>query len=1029
MRFVLLLVLSVAIWIITMATSSAQLMECSRNGIWVSPGEGLSDSVFGGVVMNDRMYLMHGQRRYSRSPMKISSWDGKNWSKVVEFSLQSDLYWPTVLTVVQGKLTLVGEIDSINNLEVKGGFAQWNGSAWEYVAYPPGKEVSRTLVDFRGDTYATGRYSIGGTEYGLIRCRGGVWEGIATMGPRDTSHYPLLRVYNDVLYMIGKFESINGMPIRGAARWDGTQFTSLGNPLVRDAGAIEFLDGVLYISGVIEMGAANWGLLRWDGNSWQRFVPLQNPWAMRPVLKAFDGRLYYRQNVYNRNIYRWYRGGNDRVSDLAGSVNDFIEFRGNLYAIGSLYRSCNTTLSTFARLCTHNDCATISGRVFHDADNDCVADVSESGVARQMVRVDPGGHIITADNAGFFHTMLPEGNYTMSPVSRRHRISCPKEKKIQVNNPSTGTITADFGMQFIPQVRDLRISVAGSLARPGRMTVYTIRYENVGTVPAAGSILFDLDPRLRFDSSSITRTRKAGNHMEWDFSPLAIDESREIKIYATVWETTPAGVPITSYATAEPLAVDAWPADNRDSSCTVVITSYDPNDIAVTPGSLDGSIHDLRSIDSTLAYRVRFQNTGNDTAFKVVILDTLESVHDIFTIIPGAASHPYVLDVPYPGVLRFTFDNILLPHSSVNEPASHGFVKYTVRVKDGLSPGTLLPNRASIYFDFNAPVLTNTVRTRIPVEIPVDTVDREDNLIYYLPTRCPGHTERVILPFYNLTHTDDAVAIRFNGERAGDYSLDTPLPFALTPTRTIYFPVVHRWVAPGRNETMMEIQTSSGLVHKVRLVAPTSNAVNSVLNVKGLHLGPRTGDFDTCFMVKNTFYTRVVLDDTAWTAAGAGYKLMSPSFPYYLPAGDSVALCLRVTGHGADSRGILNIGGTILDRNGIEQCVVQTIAIDAQVSSPTLAVGDDNVLPVGIQCYPNPSSGKIYIEFPVYTRGKIRLALLDMHGADIALLGNTMYDAGMNTIEYDASHLPNGNYLVRIEQGGKNHSQMISIVR
>lgn len=1033
MRSILLFVLSAVAWIIAAATSSAQDPMCSSNGVWVSPGEGVKDSAFGAVVLNDRLYLLHGEFRYPRSAMKISSWDGTRWSDVVDFSLRYEYNWYIRLafTVVQGKLTLTGSMDSLNALEVKGGFVQWNGSAWEYVAYPPQPITiaPQTLVDFRGDTYASGRFNMGGTEYRLIRRRGGVWEGIGAMNfSDDTLNHPLLKVDNDVLYIVGNFDSINGMPMQGVARWDGTQFTPFGNLSISNVTAVEILDGDLYISGFIKAGTNQWDFGRWDGKSWLSYERVRTGRAVNPVLKAFRGRLYYRKYGYDRSIYRWYRGGEDRVSDLEGAVNQFIEFRGNLYAIGPLYQSCGASLSTFAMLCTDENCASVSGRIFHDADVDCIADASEPGVPRQMVQFDPSGHIAATDDAGYFRILLPQGEYTVRPLPRRHRTFCPAEKKVLVNDPPGGAAAADFGVQFSP-ARDLRISVAGNLARPGRSTAYTIRYENVGTLPTAGSISFDFDSRLRFESSSVSPSRQMGTHLEWDIPVLAPDEWREITVGATVWETTPVGTYISSYAVANPLAEDAWPADNRDSSCTVVIGSYDPNDIAVTPGSFDGSIHDLRLIDSVLAYRVRFQNTGNDTAFKVVILDTLDAVHDISTVIPGAASHPYVLDIPYPGVLRFTFDNILLPDSNINERASHGFVKYTVRLKDGLPRGTVIPNQASIYFDFNAPVLTNTVRTRIPLETSMDTTSHEDTLTYYLPTRCPGHTERVILPFYNLTRIDDAVAVKFNGERGGDYSLDTTLPFALTPTRTIHFPVVHRWTTPGRHETMMEILTSSGLVHRIRLVAPASNAVNSVLNVKGLHLGSRTGDFDTCFMVTNTFYTRVVLGDTSWSATHGSYSLLSPSLPYDLRAGDSVRLCLRVTGHGADSRATLNIGGMILDRNGIEQCVVQTIAIDAQTASPTLSVGNDNTLTGEMRCYPNPSSGRIHIEFPVYTRGKIRLALLDMHGAQVALLDNTTRDPGRNTIEYDAAHLPNGTYLVRIEQGGRSQLQMISIVR
>ena len=49
----------------------------------------------------------------------------------------------------------------------------------------------------------------------------------------------------------------------------------------------------------------------------------------------------------------------------------------------------------------------------------------------------------------------------------------------------------------------------------------------------------------------------------------------------------------------------------------------------------------------------------------------------------------------------------MLPDSNVNEPASHGFVKFTVSQQPGNPMGTVINNQAAIYFDFNDPIFTN----------------------------------------------------------------------------------------------------------------------------------------------------------------------------------------------------------------------------------------------------------------------------------------------------------------------------------
>jgi uncharacterized repeat protein (TIGR01451 family) len=134
--------------------------------------------------------------------------------------------------------------------------------------------------------------------------------------------------------------------------------------------------------------------------------------------------------------------------------------------------------------------------------------------------------------------------------------------------------------------------------------------------------------------------------------------------------------------------------------------SYDPNDKQGFPKGA-GDEHWIEP-GTEIEYLVRFQNTGTDTAFTVVIADTLASWLDPESVRPGAASHPYTFRMYGAGALEFSFDNILLPDSNVNVEGSQGFVKFFVRVRPDVPQGTLLFNSAAIYFDFNVPVITNT---------------------------------------------------------------------------------------------------------------------------------------------------------------------------------------------------------------------------------------------------------------------------------------------------------------------------------
>ncbi|CAA6815975.1 MAG: Unknown protein [uncultured Aureispira sp.] len=133
--------------------------------------------------------------------------------------------------------------------------------------------------------------------------------------------------------------------------------------------------------------------------------------------------------------------------------------------------------------------------------------------------------------------------------------------------------------------------------------------------------------------------------------------------------------------------------------------SFDPNDKAAQPAGYDAAHYIYSHTD--LDYKVRFQNTGTDTAFLVVIRDTISPLLDLSTLEMGASSHNYTWRVYGDRVLEITYNNILLPDSTTNEPASHGFIRYRIEQQAGNIVGDVIYNEADIYFDFNAPITTN----------------------------------------------------------------------------------------------------------------------------------------------------------------------------------------------------------------------------------------------------------------------------------------------------------------------------------
>lgn len=139
--------------------------------------------------------------------------------------------------------------------------------------------------------------------------------------------------------------------------------------------------------------------------------------------------------------------------------------------------------------------------------------------------------------------------------------------------------------------------------------------------------------------------------------------------------------------------------------CQSNIGSFDPNDKQGFPGGVLAEHFIDRS--NTIEFLLRFQNTGTDTAFNVTLVDTIDSNFDLQTFQPGASSHRYDWQLQAQ-TLVFNFNQILLADSTTNEPASHGFVKFKINPKEDVPSETQLLNEADIYFDFNAPIRTNS---------------------------------------------------------------------------------------------------------------------------------------------------------------------------------------------------------------------------------------------------------------------------------------------------------------------------------
>lgn len=183
-----------------------------------------------------------------------------------------------------------------------------------------------------------------------------------------------------------------------------------------------------------------------------------------------------------------------------------------------------------------------------------------------------------------------------------------------------------------------------------------------------------------------------------------------------------------------------------DIHCRENTSSYDPNDKQAFPRGYSDE-HFIEP-NTDIEYLIRFQNEGTDTAFRVVIRDTLSFALNEYTVVPGASSHHYEFDLYNSNVLKFTFNDIMLPQKDIDEEGSMGFVKFRIKQREDNPIGTEILNSAAIYFDYNAPVITEDAYHVIGenfVEIDISSNTEEEvndktNAIKVYPNPFENHT-------------------------------------------------------------------------------------------------------------------------------------------------------------------------------------------------------------------------------------------------------------------------------------------------
>jgi len=359
----------------------------------------------------------------------------------------------------------------------------------------------------------------------------------------------------------------------------------------------------------------------------------------------------------------------------------------------------------------------LSGTVYHDLNANGNQDPEDAAMALQPVLVTPEEAYAYSSLQGYEVDLLTPGTRTISLVHDETiwGLSAGSGGQVVEVTQLDTTITGiDFGLFPLLDTAVVQCALTSAPTRCWMLIPQTINVLNQGTTVPDLMVSLTMDPLITFMSSVPAPDSIAGDTIYWHIDDLPLFDQASIMLQVLMPDVNSIGVVLQGNVRCYEVVDGGGLTDLNENAWSSTLTcAYDPNDKLVEPSGM-GPVGAIPIETEWLTYTVRFQNTGNDTAFAVVIRDQLSTRLDRSSLEVLATSHDLTgMTLTSGGLAAFHFDNILLPDSGTNELESHGFVRFRLRLQENLPHGTEIRNDAGIYFDLNPPVITNTVLNTI----------------------------------------------------------------------------------------------------------------------------------------------------------------------------------------------------------------------------------------------------------------------------------------------------------------------------
>ncbi len=372
-------------------------------------------------------------------------------------------------------------------------------------------------------------------------------------------------------------------------------------------------------------------------------------------------------------------------------------------------------------------CARVDGQVVNSVDFACSTPADDLPMPYQSVLALPSTNAGVSDLAGRYSIYLPPGSSTLhhDPQDVWTGNRCGDGTAITLSAAGSEAVVDMIDTVRIP-LHDLAITSAYSSAWVIGITGnLTVHLDNQGDLPM-GAIL-----RVHMGSPEVVLETAGDPEFEGQVGDTLLFDLGELAPGGSLQRTYSFNIPVNPdligespgyHLAVEPGSMETDLADNSWADDPTILGAYDPNDKQVSPaGQRFTDITD--PTERRFTYTVRFQNTGNYPATRVLITDTLHPLLDAGSLQLLTATHGVEAFV-YDRVLYLDHQGIMLPDSASDPEGSQGQVTFRFDAVPEATIGDAILNTANIFFDQNPPIITNTVRNLYGMSAPTGVLEQ-----------------------------------------------------------------------------------------------------------------------------------------------------------------------------------------------------------------------------------------------------------------------------------------------------------------